>query len=80
MEIKPAIKKYGQKRPLMFLAGKDDPDSANAASEAMKLAANDSPWSLEVFDSGGHGTALFKVGADKRLEKFLIDKMAGENK
>jgi dienelactone hydrolase len=80
MQIKPAISKYGQKRPLMFVAGKDDPDSANAASEVMKLAANDSPWSLEVFDGGGHGTALFKVGADKRLEKFLIDKLADENK
>jgi dienelactone hydrolase len=80
MQIKPAIVKYGQKRPLMFLAGTDDSDSANAASALMKMAANDSPWSFEAFDGGGHGAVLFKSGADKRLEKFFIDKMAGESK
>jgi len=80
MEIEPAIKKYGKKRPLIFLAGTDDKDSANASSAMMKLAADDSPWSFEVLEGGGHGTVLFKVGADKRLQKFLIDKIAIERK
>jgi dienelactone hydrolase len=76
MPIKAAVTKFGKDSPIMFLAAKDDPDSDSAVSELMKLADNNSPWSVEQFERGGHGTALFKVGADRRLQKFLMDQLS----
>jgi dienelactone hydrolase len=83
VQTKPAIEKYGPKRPLILVAAKDDPDSADSVEKLSK--ANSDPnaaVSVEIFENGGHGTALLKVGLDKRLEKWLIDTLVNspENK
>jgi dienelactone hydrolase len=72
MPTEPAVKKYGD-RPLLLVAANDDADSADAIK---KLAAEpNEKYQTKVFDKGGHGTALFKVGLTDELEKFLTSSL-----
>ena len=68
MPTEPAVKKYGD-RPLLLVAANDDADSA----DAVKKLADESKtkYQTKIYDKGGHGTALFKVGLTEELETFL---------
>jgi dienelactone hydrolase len=61
MPTEPAVKKYGD-RPLLFVAAEDDSESAESV-KSLKAAANNDKYEVQVYPSGGHGTALFKVGS-----------------
>lgn len=68
MPTEPAVKKYGD-RPLLLVAANDDAESADAVK---KLAGEpNEKYQTKIYDKGGHGTALFKVGLIDELEKFL---------
>jgi dienelactone hydrolase len=72
MPTEPAVKQYGD-RPLLLVAAEDDKESADAVK---KLAAGPSgKYQSKVYDKGGHGTALFKVGLMDDLEKFLVSNL-----
>jgi len=68
MPTEPAVKKYGD-RPLFLVAANDDAESAGAVK---KLGGQGNQnYQTKIYDKGGHGTALFKVGLADELEKFL---------
>ena len=69
MPIEPAIKKYGD-RPLYMIAAEDDKESADSVRK-LAAAGNNSRYGEKIYASGGHGTALFKVGLADDLEQFL---------
>ena len=72
MPTEPAVKKYGD-RPLLLVAANDDADSA----DAVKKLAGDSnaKYQTKIYDKGGHGTALFRVGLIDELENFLTSNL-----
>jgi dienelactone hydrolase len=73
MPTEPAVKNYGE-RPLLFIAADDDKESADAVK---KLAGgSNEKYQTKVYDKGGHGTALFKVGLADELEKFLASSLS----
>jgi dienelactone hydrolase len=72
MPTEPAVKKYGD-RPLLLVAANDDAESADAVK---KLAGEpNEKYQTKIYDKGGHGTALFKVGLAEELEKFLTSSL-----
>jgi dienelactone hydrolase len=75
MPIEPAVREYGPQRPLLLAAAKDDPESDDTVNSIVGHMANDAKWEFLSFPSGGHGTALFKVGLGDSLEKFLVEQL-----
>jgi dienelactone hydrolase len=69
MPTEPATEKYGEK-PLLLFAAEDDKESADAVR---KLQSKGIRHSDKIYPSGGHGTALFKVGAGDELENFFTE-------
>ena len=67
MPTEPAVAKYGN-RPLLLVAAEDDAESAEAVK---KLSSANDKYQVKIYDEGGHGTALFKVGLGDLLEEFL---------
>lgn len=67
MQTEPAAKKYGE-RPLFITAAEDDKESADAVRS---LSTADAKATHKIYSTGGHGTALLKVGVADELEKFL---------
>jgi dienelactone hydrolase len=67
MATEPAIAKYGN-RPLLLVAAQDDAESADAVK---KLSTASDKYQVKIYDKGGHGTELFKVGLKDLLEEFL---------
>lgn len=68
MPTEPAVKKYGD-RPLLLVAANDDSDSADAVKQLGAHGAE--KYRTKIYDKGGHGTGLFKVGLTEELETFL---------
>ncbi len=70
MPTEPAITKYGD-RPLYLLAALDDKESAAAVEKLNPILGNKVKYEQTIHPSGGHGTALLKVGAAEELEDFF---------
>lgn len=70
MPTEPAITKYGD-RPLYLLAARDDKESAAAVEKLNPISGNKVKYEQTIHPSGGHGTALLKVGAAEELEEFF---------
>lgn len=77
LPTEPAIKKYGD-RPLLMVAAKDDAESA-AATETLEAAAKNPKHKVQIYDAGGHGTALLdpKVGGTELVKNFFIRTLTG---
>jgi dienelactone hydrolase len=77
LPTEPAIKKYGD-RPLLMVAAKDDPDSA-AATEKLAATAKNAKYRTQIYDAGGHGTALLAatVGGTELLKGFFVKSLTG---
>ena len=71
MPTEPAVEKYIENHVLL-LAAEDDKESADAVRK-LNPKDSDLPHSEKIYPSGGHGTALFKVGAADELEKFFTE-------
>ena len=69
MPTEPAIEKYGN-RPLFMVAANDDAESASAVKKLGGDGSNQN-YQAKIYEKGGHGTALFKVGLADELGKFL---------
>lgn len=69
MPTEPAVKNYGN-RPLLMVAAEDDKESADAVRK-LKAENEGDKYETEIYDKGGHGTALFEVGLKNLLERFL---------
>jgi dienelactone hydrolase len=74
MQTEPAVKKYGD-RPLLLVAANDDKESADAVNK-LKAADTSQNCEAKIYDQGGHGTALFKVGLEDLLDSFLTKRLA----
>jgi dienelactone hydrolase len=70
MPTEAAIKKYGD-RPLYLLAAMDDKESADAVNKLNPIVGDKAKHQQTIHPSGGHGTALLKVGASQELEDFF---------
>jgi len=66
MPTEPAIKKYGD-RPMFLVAAEDDKESADAVNKLLS-AGNNTGYGANIYPSGGHGTALFKLKFPGDLE------------
>lgn len=77
MPTVPAASRYGFGRPLLLIAAKDDPDSAEAVDRLLDGLPQDSRWGMAIYDKGGHGTALLKAGAVDDIEKFFAESLGG---
>jgi hypothetical protein len=53
---------------LLLVASQDDAESADAVK---KLSTASDKYQVKIYDKGGHGTELFKVGLKDLLEEFL---------
>jgi len=73
MPVAPAAEKYIENDLLLF-AAEDDKESADAVRK-LTSDKSDSRRSQKIYPSGGHGTALFKVGAGDELEKFFTESL-----
>lgn len=73
MPTEPAAKKYGKNRPLLMLAAKDDAESADAVQKLLTHSQKSENWRSQVYESGGHGTALLKYGLKGAVGKFFDD-------
>ena len=73
MPVAPAVEKYIENDLLLF-AAEDDKESADAVRK-LTSDKSDSRRSQKIYPSGGHGTALFKVGAGDELEKFFTESL-----
>lgn len=71
MPMEPAVKKYGERRPLLFIAAEDDKESADAVRKLDPIAVDRPLFPERIFDTGGHGTALLKVGAAEEMAGFF---------
>jgi len=71
MPIGPAVEKYVENDLLLF-AAEDDKESADAVRK-LTSEKSDSRRGEKIYPSGGHGTALFKVGAGDELERFFTE-------
>ncbi len=69
LPTEPAIKNYGE-RPLLLVAAEDDKESADSVRKLKSSGANER-YEVEIYEKGGHGTALFEVGLPDALELFL---------
>ncbi len=69
LPTEPAVKNYGN-RPLLMVAAEDDKDSADSVRKLKSAAANEK-YETKIYEKGGHGTELFKVGLSDLLEEFL---------
>ncbi len=69
MPTPPAVKSYGD-RPLLLVAAEDDKESADSVRKLKSAGAGDK-YETQIYDKGGHGTALFAVGLQDLLEQFL---------
>lgn len=67
MPTEPSVKNYGE-RPLLLVAAEDDKESAETVK---KLKESDAKSETQIYEKGGHGTALFAVGLQDLLEQFL---------
>lgn len=72
MPTEPAIKKYGD-RPLYLIAAEDDKESVLAVEKLNPTVGNRVKYGQTIHPSGGHGTALLKVGAIEELEYFFAN-------
>jgi len=73
MPVAPAVEKDVENDLLLF-AAEDDKESADAVRK-LTSDKSDSRRSQKIYPSGGHGTALFKVGAGDELEKFFTESL-----
>jgi len=73
MPVAPAVEKDVENDLLLF-AAEDDKESADAVRK-LTSEKSDSRRSQKIYPSGGHGTALFKVGAGDELEKFFTESL-----
>lgn len=64
-----AIELYND-RPIFLISAKDDEDSYNDTQKLIELSPS-SQKETKIFDSGGHGNALFK--SHPELEQEIID-------
>ena len=67
LPIEDAVKNYGE-RPLLLVAAEDDKESAETVK---KLKQVNEKYETQIYQKGGHGTALFAVGLEDLLEQFL---------
>ena len=70
MKTEPAVKKYGD-HPLFLVAAEDDTESADAVRKLNPIQVDNPKYPEHIFNSGGHGTALLKVGAAEELGNFF---------
>jgi dienelactone hydrolase len=77
LPTEPAIKKYGD-RPLLMVAAKDDAESASATEKLLATAKN-AKYRTQIYDAGGHGTALLapSVGGAELLKGFFVKTLTG---
>ena len=68
LRIDQALKKIGG-RPVLLVAGSDDPYAARSARELQKGGGG--PRELLVLDGAGHGTAM--LARDENLARTLVD-------
>ncbi len=71
LAVEPALQKYGSDCAIFMAAAKDDPESAKAVDTLVSQWTQPERITRVVKDSGGHGTALFKVGLADDLERFF---------
>ena len=76
MPTEPALQKYGSDCAIFMAAAKDDPESAKAVDTLVNQWTQPEKITRVVKDSGGHGTALLKTGANKDLQDFLSKYLA----
>jgi dienelactone hydrolase len=77
LPTEPAIKKYGD-RPLLMVAAKDDAESASA-TEKLAAGAKNAKYRTQIYDAGGHGTALLaqSVGGAEIVKGFFVKTLTG---
>lgn len=77
LPAEPAIREYGD-RPLLMLAARDDAESA-AGTEKLAAAAKSSRHRTQVYDAGGHGTALLSPPASAldAVKAFFVRTLTG---
>ena len=74
MPTEPAVKKLESDqlyRQLLFFAAEDDKASADAVRKLNPIAVDNHLHGQHIFASGGHGTALLRLGADKEISDFF---------
>lgn len=72
MPTEPALQKYGSDCGIFMAAAKDDPESVKAVDALVSKWTQPKEMITRVVkESGGHGTALFKVGLADDLERFF---------
>jgi dienelactone hydrolase len=76
MPIEPAVRKFKDRNNpnLLFIAAEDDKESADAVNKLDPMQVDSYLFPRKVFPSGGHGTALLKVGASETLSDFFADR------
>ena len=67
MQTEPAVKTYGD-RLLLLVAAEDDKESAETVKQLKEANAKSE---TQIYQKGGHGTALFAVDLADLLEQFL---------
>jgi dienelactone hydrolase len=76
LQTEPAVKKFEEdypKRRLLFFAAGDDKESAEAVRKLNPFVVDNFLYAQRIFPSGGHGTALLKIGADQNISDFFAD-------
>ena len=67
LPIEDAVKNFGD-RNLLLVAAEDDNESAETVKKLKQL---DEKSETQIYQKGGHGTALFAVGLEDLLDDFL---------
>ncbi len=75
MPTEPAVEKFTDRNShnLLFIAAKDDKESAEAVQKLNRMEVDNYRYPLMIYDSGGHGTALLKVGASELISNFFAN-------
>jgi len=73
MLTEPAVTAYGNGRPLLVVAAKDDLDSVDTVHKFFAHASTETKWEMAIRDTGGHGTALLRTGhgLEELIQQFL---------
>ena len=76
MPTETAVAKLKDRRKpnIIFLAAEDDKGSADAVRKLDPVDVDNYFFPRQIFKTGGHGTALLKVGADRSISDFFADR------
>ena len=72
MPTEPAVTKYGDRKLILF-AAEDDKESADAVRKLDPIGRDEPRYPKHLYEVGGHGTALLKIGAGDEMSDFFAD-------